>query len=1044
MMSDDAALPFGAYETPITQRIRERMDARREADPATDFGTISGSDEDARERYISALSYQFANRLTSRLGKTRSAEKRINLINQLATLLDEDDIIDDEELLYSVYKATATGAPPLPDLPLNSAALLTNAPNEANFAHELQRELKTADSVDLLCAFIKNSGISVLHKELIDLKQRGIPLRVITSTYCGATDSEALRRLVEVYGAEVHVGYESKTTRLHAKAWLFRRNSGFDTAFIGSSNLSNSALVDGIEWNVRTSKLLTPAVISKFTATFDTYWNDPHFGPFDPRDDMQLLEDALDSASWSGNGMQVKLSSLEVRPYPYQEAMLEALDAERTVHDRHKNLLVAATGTGKTVVAALDYQRLVRANDNVLPSFLFVAHRKEILEQALRTYREVLKEPDFGELLVGGDTPRQWKHVFASIQSLSGKRLAGLPADHFEVIVIDEFHHAEAASYKRLISHLRPQELLGLTATPERGDGLNVESFFDYRVAYELRLWDALQLQLLTPMHYFGINDDTDLSGIRWSRSSKDYQLSELGDFYIKAGDRRIKFILREIDKRIFDMDAMKALGFCVSVSHAEYMAARFNAFGVPAAAVSGNTSVHDRKTALSHLRDGKIKVIFSVDVFNEGIDIPEANTILLLRPTQSPTIFVQQLGRGLRLSHGKDVCAVFDFIGQQHEQFNFQEKYAALTGKRGKYLIDAVQEEFPQLPPGTSIQLDQVAQDQVLKNIRKVSNSSRRKLKTLISNEKTTDLGKFLRNTGVAVEDIYRSADTSWAVLLREVGLLEPNTADPALEKRLIKRLRSFIHVNDPIRAEAYTRLTDPEGPDYESLSAQDQAFSRMLCLMFWSNVKENVPSSFADGINTLRKCPVIFWELNQLLQYRVNSSRRIPGPVPSSAGHRVLYTHAEYARAELVGAISDEALPSAINLFREGVKYYEEANLDLFLVTLDKNDDSFSSTTSYQDYPITPDRFHWESQSSTTLSSATGQRYIHHQELESEILLAVRLGKLNSIGATAPYTLLGTIDYLAHRGEKPIQLEWKLKRAMPRDLYLQGRAVV
>lgn len=295
-----------------------------------------------------------------------------------------------------------------------------------------------------------------------------------------------------------------------------------------------------------------------------------------------------------------------------------------------------------------------------------------------------------------------------------------------------------------------------------------------------------------------------------------------------------------------------------------------------------------------------------------------------------------------------------------------------------------------------------------------------------------------------MAVEDIYRSADTSWAVLLREVGLLEPNTADPALEKRLIKRLRSFIHVNDPIRAEAYTRLTDPEGPDYESLSAQDQAFSRMLCLMFWSNVKENVPSSFADGINTLRKCPVIFWELNQLLQYRVNSSRRIPGPVPSSAGHRVLYTHAEYARAELVGAISDEALPSAINLFREGVKYYEEANLDLFLVTLDKNDDSFSSTTSYQDYPITPDRFHWESQSSTTLSSATGQRYIHHQELESEILLAVRLGKLNSIGATAPYTLLGTIDYLAHRGEKPIQLEWKLKRAMPRDLYLQGRAVV
>lgn len=1044
MSSDDAALPLGAYETPITRRIRYRMSARQKLDPATGFGTVSGDDDSARGRYISALAHQLADRLAARLKQTRSSEKRIELINQIAGLLDEDDVIENEELLYAVYEAGIPDAPALPELPLNAANLLTNAPNESNFAHELRRELQTADSVDLLCAFVKNSGISVLHNELMDLKQRGIPLRVITSTYCGATDAEALRRLVEVYGAEVHVGYESKTTRLHAKAWLFRRNSGFDTAFIGSSNLSNSALVDGIEWNVRTSKLLTPAVITKFTATFDTYWNDPHFGPFIPNDDMQLLEEALDNASWSGNGRQVQLSSLEVRPYPYQEAMLEALAAERIVHDRHKNLLVAATGTGKTIVAALDFQRLARANKNVLPSFLFVAHRKEILEQALRSYREVLKEPDFGELLVSGEVPHRWNHVFASIQSLTSDRLNKLTADHFDVIVVDEFHHAEASTYKRLLTHFQPSELLGLTATPERGDGLNVEAFFDYRVAYELRLWDALQLQLLTPMHYFGINDDTDLSGITWSRSAREYNLAELGEFYIKAGDRRIKLILSELQKHIFDLDAMKALGFCVSVAHAEYMAERFKHFGIPAAVVSGETPMSDRNAALTNLRAGNIKVIFSVDVFNEGVDIPEVNTILLLRPTQSPTIFLQQLGRGLRLSHGKDVCTVFDFIGQQHEQFDFQERYAALTGKRGTRLIAAIEDEFPQLPPGTNIQLDRVAQERVLKNVQKASNSSRRKLKTLISNEKTTDLSLFLRNTGVPLEDIYRPADTSWAVLLREVGLLDHNTADPKTEKKLIKRLRGFTHINDPLRAETYARLASPDDPAYDALSAQDKAFARMLCLMFWSNNQANTPASFGTGLEILRQFPVIAWELEQIVNYQSGSSRRIPGSLPASIGHGALYTHADYARAELVGALSEEPLPSAINLFREGVKYYEESQLDLFLVTLDKDDESFSSTTSYKDYPLTPDRFHWESQSGTTLSSATGQRYLNHEEVGSEILLAVRPGKLNSIGATAPFTLLGTVDYLNHRGEKPIQIEWKLNRAMPRELYLQGRAVI
>src|SRR5690606_37485962 len=280
-----------------------------------------------------------------------------------------------------------------------------------------------------------------------------------------------------------------------AKAWLFRRNSGFDTAFVGSSNLSRSALLDGLEWNVRLSAVATPDLTRKIAGTFDSYWASADFVDYDPDDPVaaQRLRQALGRDRITTSTQFV--SGLEVRPRPHQEAILEALETERTVHDRHRNLVVAATGTGKTVVAALDYARL-RAS---LPRhrLLFVAHRKEILEQSRRTYRTVLADGAFGEVYVGGERPERWEHVFASVQSLAAYGVERLPADHFDVVVVDEFHHAEAPTYRKLLDHLQPRELLGLTATPERADGVDVRRFFDGRSAYELPLWEALSADLL-------------------------------------------------------------------------------------------------------------------------------------------------------------------------------------------------------------------------------------------------------------------------------------------------------------------------------------------------------------------------------------------------------------------------------------------------------------------------------------------------------------------------------------------------------------------
>lgn len=1044
MTNPDSILPPGAYETPVTRRIQERIDATKIASPSTAFAKHSGSNnDDPKARYIEALSRSLADKLATRLAGTKSAADRVELVNQIAMLVDEDESINDEQLLYAVHDTDLAKPPSLPDIPLTGADLLTNAPHEHNMSSEIRREIETADSVDLLSAFIKNSGISVLHNELMRLKERGAKLRVITSTYMGATDAAAVKRLVEKYDAEVRIGYESKTTRLHAKAWLFHRRSGFDTAYIGSSNLSKSALVDGIEWNVRTSRSVTPTVIRKFKATFDTYWHDPHFSGYQPERDTERLEQSLNRASRASSDV-IEISGLRVEPYPYQQAMLESLSAEREVHDRHKNLIVAATGTGKTVVAALDYRKMVERLSG-RPSLLFIAHRKEILTQALRTYREVLRDSDFGELLVDGELPTHWNHVFASIQSLNQERLTKIDDSHFEVIVIDEFHHAEASTYRRVLNKFNSQELLGLTATPERADGNDVREFFDYRTAYELRLWNALQLQLLAPMHYFGINDETDLRKIGWNRRTRDYNTGQLGDFYIMAGEQRVKLIISEMEKRVFDWNDVKGLGFCVNVRHAEYMADQFNHIGIPAQTVTGQTPSQQRSDAIRDLRQGRIQMIFAVDVFNEGVDIPEVNTVLLLRPTQSATIFLQQLGRGLRLHDGKDVCQVFDFIGQQHENFNFENRFHALTGFRRKRLERAIQQGFPGLPAGTNIVLDRVSQERVLRSVRNVSTSTKKRLQTLLRDERTTNLADFLVNTGTPIEDIYRIQNMSWTRLLRETDIVPGPIEGDSEEKALLRRLRTLLHVNDVDRAKAYIRIACPNAPSYEDLNERDRTYARMLVLSFWGNPgKRQVPSSFDEALEVIRLYPVIHNELREIFRVSVSSSRRVPSALPADLGQGALHSHADYTRGELLAALDPSPITELVHLSREGVEYFNELHLDLFLVTLNKDDDSFSDSTSYKDYPISPDLFHWESQSSTTLSSETAQRYIHHRERGSSVLLAVRNTKQNDVNSASAYSLLGQVDYVWHQNEKPIEFEWALERPMPNQLYTQGRAVV
>ena len=706
----------GLYESLLT--ARSALDIASIRDVVVEIRNLDQAEQPE------VLARHLHDAVVRRLSSMSSGPQRVELVNRVLADLEmpDDSVRGDVQQLMSLSRAASPGVPATstlrPTTPLSDAALLTNAHGEPSLGSELRAELATADQVDLLCAFVKWHGIRVIAAELQQLKDRGVPFRVITTTYIGATERKALDRLVADFGAHVKISYDRLNTRLHAKAWLFVRKTGFDTAYVGSSNLSQQALLEGLEWNVRLSQIATPSLMEKFHATFETYWADDNFESYDPVRDGDRLDDALSEASGrsSSDRVTIILSGLQVRPYPYQAEMLEALAVERLVHGRHRNLIVAATGTGKTVVATLDYRNLSESTTSTRPSLLFVAHRQEILQQARQMYREVLSDASFGELYVDGHRPERWRHVFASVQSLHAYGAANIQADAFDIVVVDEFHHAQAATYRRLLDHLTPRELLGMTATPERTDGMDVRSFFDGRAAYELRLWDALDQGLLCPFQYFGIADGTDLNRIKWSRGQ--YDQAALTGIYT-GNDARARIILSQVVDKVVDIDSMRGLGFCVSVAHAGYMAEAFRSAGISAVAVSGETSSAERQRALTDLREGRAKVLFTVDLFNEGVDLPFINTVLFLRPTESATVFLQQLGRGLRRAENKTVLTVLDFVGLQNQKFRFDLRYRALTGSTRKGLERDIARGFPFLPSGSQIVLDREVQSIILANLK-------------------------------------------------------------------------------------------------------------------------------------------------------------------------------------------------------------------------------------------------------------------------------------------------------------------------------------
>ena len=687
-----------------------------------------------------------------------------------------DEVADPIELLLALRDPTearlGTGEIERPKLPLGQSDLLINGPRDLAIGHEIRSELASATAVDVIVSFVKWTGVRVIRPELEDFARRHPgKLRLLTTTYMGATEIEALDALVEL-GAQVKVSYDARRTRLHAKAWLFHRDTGYSTGIIGSSNLSQAALLDGCEWNVRLSMVDNRTILEKFITTFDQYWSDVAFEPYD-------RAKFAEAAEYRDPARDLLARAVQIRPFPHQSIALDQLANERA-HGHMRNLVVAATGTGKTVVAALDYARL-RKELGGDPSLLFIAHREEILQQSLAKYRAALGDGYFGELLVGAHKPRRGRHVFASIQALHEDRRASLQPDAYDVIVVDEFHHAAAQSYTDVLNYFNPKILLGLTATPERADGKSVLPWFDGRIAAELRLWDALDQGLVVPFQYFGVHDGTQLSTIAFNRGR--YDVASLESLYT-ADHVRANAVLRAIHTTIRVPHQIRALGFCVSVKHAEFMAAFFNAKGLPSLSVDHESSDAKRAAALQELRSGKVNVLFVRDLFNEGLDIPGIDTVLFLRPTESATIFLQQLGRGLRHEEGKSCLTVLDFIGDAHRSFRFIDRFRALTRGTRAEVHRAIADGFPRLPAGCDIRLDRESQHAVLANVRQSLSNNWSQLADDLRHAGDIPLSSFLTAADLEPEELYSNDSRTFTELRHRAGFRKdplPRTSSPA-----------------------------------------------------------------------------------------------------------------------------------------------------------------------------------------------------------------------------------------------------------------------
>lgn len=1017
-------LQEGAYENLITEELQTDMQQ------ATTEGLVCKQEEIDEAESPSMLAEHVLKIVSNRLSdENLSASERVAFVNRLIDFLGEqkaDKVVDEHQMLSAVVsqqteaRLKATHQEPVRPLTgFRVSNLFTGGQSRVPMNAEIERDIESADNIYLIVSFLKLSGLNLIYDKLKRFcADSNHKLRIITTTYCGVTEAKAVERLAALPNTEIRISYNTQIERLHAKSYIFERHSGFSTAYIGSSNLSKSAQTDGLEWNIRVTNVENPHIIKTALATFNLYWNSHNFEDFS-LGGIDKLHRELRRAQYP-TGLSIS-SLTRYAILPHQKQILDRLATVRANGVR-RNLIVAATGTGKTVISAFDYKLFAEAASH-RARLLFVAHRQEILVQARNAYRSVLMDANFGEIWVGQYRPVGGiDHLFMSVQTFNSQYdeiFSHLPSDYYDYIVIDEAHHLVADSYRQVLTHFSPKLLVGLTATPERMDGVSLLPDFDGQISAEIRLPKALDEGLLTPFQYLCISDNTDLTDDDLMQGNR-YVATKLTDRLCNR--ERVGLIIDRLRYYLPDETRCKALGFCATKAHAEYMAESFRAFGLKADYLTADRS--DLRDDLNkQLATGKINYLFVVDIFNEGVDIPAVDTVLFLRPTESLTVFLQQLGRGLRLYPGKTLLTVFDFVAQLHRKYDFTSRFRSLMLRTDKSVVDQVKNGFTLLPHGCTIHMEEKAQRYVLDNIKAAIYNKRRLVQELRSYTHCPTLSEFVDNNGQDIRTLYKGGNC-WTSLKREAGWCQYEGDQNT--RRYEKGISNLVHANSA----AYLRFVQHTLSHLTSVTFADERQRTFGVMLYYTLYMDKISRlgfrSIEEGIALLSHYPLFVAELQELTDYLLAHLEMQTFSVGEGLPI-ALEQYGCYTREEIFAIFGRQTADKKMQGCVAGVFNIEELNTELFFVTLNKSDKDFSATTMYDDYVVSENQFHWKSQNTDT-HTGRGRRFVEQAQNKKKFLLFVREDKHDGFGNTSPFYCFGLIDYISSRDDKPMSIDWRM----------------
>ncbi len=1017
-------LTQGTYENLITNGLATDMSE------ALNEGLVcKKSDIDSAEApnmLTEHLSKIIRNRLSD---ENLTADERASFANRLIDFLEEDKdekIQDGKQMLSAIVsqeedvRLNATnGTLVRPLSGFRTSNLFTGGQSHISLSSEIERDIESADNIYMIVSFLKLSGVNLIYdhlKRFCENPQHH--LRIITTTYCGVTEAKAVERLANLPNTEIRISYNTKIERLHAKSYIFERNSGFSTAYIGSSNLSKSAQTDGLEWNIRVTNVENPHIINAALATFDIYWNSHNFEDF--RDGgIEKLYSELQKTR------EPKLATDILAKYtilPHQKQILDKLTVVREAGNK-RNLIVAATGTGKTVISAFDYKVFTEKTDGA-HRLLFVAHREEILKQSRSTYRSVLQDSNFGDLWVGDSRPKTGiEHLFISVQTFNSKydsTFKRLPSDYYDYIVIDEAHHLVADSYRQILNQFKPKLLIGLTATPERMDGVSLLPDFNNQISAEIRLPKALDEGLLTPFQYLCISDDTDLTDEDLMQGDK-YIASKLTEKLCNS--ERVGLIINRLQYYLPDEQKCRALGFCATKKHAQFMTKQFQQLGLKAAYLTSDNE-NERDTLNKQLAKGEINYLFVVDIFNEGVDIPAVDTVLFLRPTESLTIFLQQLGRGLRLYHGKLQLTVFDFVAQLNQKYDFASRFRSLLTRTDKSVVEQVKNGFTLLPHGCTIHMEEKAQAYVIENIKAAIYNKHRLINELRTYNPTPTLSEFIENNGQDIRLIYKNSHC-WSSLKKEAHLCDYSEDENT--RRFTKFIDNLVHINSISYLKFIQKVMNNNGVVvYNNDSDFEKTYAVMLYYSLYGDTIDKIGAkSIEEALKRMKDYPIFRSEIIELTDYLISHLETKTFPVgegmPAS-----LEQYGCYTREEIFTIFGRQ---TAVNTMRgqvAGVVKIDELNTELFFVTLNKSDKDFSAETMYNDYVVSENEFRWESQNKDS-HQGTGRRFVEQAANGKKFLLFVRENKKDGYGNTCPFICFGLVNYICSKDDKPMKINWQ-----------------